>query len=172
MAKKSKRAKAVAQRWKEARLYAQRHGTVPRLDRRTVEVKMTNDSIQKAVQGLLKRPKSRKPGGGRGTESKKLRPEADARITILDDKGRVHALSGTIRFQQGENRKAEVVGMVKTFRKANNGVLNLFTDYLTLKKNSEVTHKGSFRVKGKKWTILLEPDIPGEGIQPEFVVEG
>jgi hypothetical protein len=177
MAKNKSRAVAVAQRWKEARLYAERHGTIPRLDRRTVQVKLTNEDIEHQVRGLFKAPKKRLSGGRRGTESKRIREEAYFRLTLTDKKGRVEAQSGTLKFQrakkkEGESRRSmvqrEAQELTHALRRANNGVFNLHADYAALKGKVQVTEEGTFEVEGEPWTILLEPDIEGEPLREEY----
>lgn len=169
----SRRSESVKARWREARLYAERHGTKPRLDRRTVEVRLTNDEIETEVRGLFKSPKRRLAGGKRGTESRLLRPDADFRLTVVDSKGRTRAQSGTVRFQRHANRAEETRGITQTFRRANNGVFNLFTggDSGPYRGKIKVTAKGSFVVNRRRWRILIEPDVTDEPLKPEFVRE-
>lgn len=171
MATNKTRAASVKARWREAKLYAKRHGTVPRLDRRSVTVKLTNADITKQVRGLFKAPKRRLAGGKRGTESGRLRADAFFRLTILDRQGVTRGQSGTLKFQRLADRREETAALIHAVRRANNGVFNLFTDYAELKGEVHVTEGGSFEVSGERWRIVLEPDVEGEPLLPQFASE-
>lgn len=174
---KSSRAASVRARWAEAKAYARRHGTSPRLDRRTVSVNLTNADIEAKVRRMFKEPKRRLPGGRRGTESGRLRRDAYFRLSLLDQAGAVQGQSGVLKFQRLERAKGETARqlrgretqeLVHTLRRANNGVFNLFTDYAKLKGKVEVTEAGSFIVEGEPWAVVVEPDVAGEPLLPEY----
>lgn len=176
------RSETVRQRWAEARLYAERHGTRARLDRRTVAVKLTSESIVEGARSLFSH-KRRLGEGRRSSESKAIPRDAHFRLTLKLPNGQ-QAQSGDLKLPAG----ASDADIARAVRRANNGVFRSSTDYdrvedfrvlpdgtvqtkITGDELYEETdgEEGEAPVEGSV-TILIEPERDNEPLLPAFYV--
>lgn len=161
------RSEKVRQRWAEARAYAERHGTAPRLDKRTVKLDITRNKIQGARE--LFSSKVRLPGGKRGSETVAI-PEGSAfRITLVKPDGTT-VQSDQLYLGPGAGTRAQTPLYQRAIRNAVFGTLRADTEYDKIGE-VEVNEEGELIIDGEEWDILLEQAEAGEDLLPDFQAE-
>lgn len=158
------RAATVRQRWKEARRYADRHGTTPRLDRRTVALEVTNENIREETRKLF--ASKRRTRTGRATESKKIPRAAEFRLTLVKPDGEF-VQSDTLAIGQGASNES----IQRAMRDAVFGVLRADTEYDEIE-NVEIDPDGDLVIDDEEWEILIERDFVDESLLEEFAQPG
>lgn len=151
------RSATVKLRWEEARRYAERHETKPRLDRRTAQIRLTNETTKEEVRSLFARKKRTRKG--RTSESKKIPAGAHFRLSMVRPDGK-ELRSGPLLIGKG----ASNLDIHRAMKNAVFGVFRKDTNYDEIEE-VHVTDDGEFIVDGDEWQIIVEIDDEDEPLE-------